>query len=59
MKSCKIYVKLSMISLNPKENLIYLNTSDPSPDEMQSLVNTMRILVILKLYLNKNFDVKE
>ena len=28
-----IYVKLSKISRNPKENLIYLNISDSSPDE--------------------------
>ena len=59
MKSCKIYVKLSIISWNPKENLIYLNISDRSPDEMQSLINIMRILMILKLYLNKNFHVTE
>ena len=59
MKPCKIYVKLSIISLNLKENLIYLNISDCSPDEMQSLINTMRIMMILKLYLNKNFHVIE
>ena len=59
MKSCKIYVKLSIISRNPKENLIYLNISDCSPDEMQSLINIVRILMILKLYLNKNFHVTE
>ena len=59
MKSCKIYVKLSIVSRNPKENLIYLNISDCSSDEMQSQINTMRILMILKLYLNKNFHVTE
>merc|ERR1711911_101284 len=37
LKFCKIYVKLSIISRNPKENLIHLNISDCSPDEMQSL----------------------
>ena len=37
MKSCKIYVKLSIVSRNPKENLIYLNISDCFPDVMQSL----------------------
>ena len=59
MKSCKIYVKLSIVSRNPKENLIYLNISDCSPDEMQSLINTMKIMMILKLYLNKNFHLIE
>ena len=58
MKSCKIYVKLSIISRNPKENVIYLNISD-SLGEMQSLINIMKILMILKLYLNKNFHVTE
>ena len=58
MKSCKIYVKLSIISRNPKENVIYLNISD-SLGEMQSLINIMKILMILKLYLNKNFHVIE
>ena len=57
-----IYVKLSKISRNPKENLIYLNILDCSLDEMHSLINitySMRILMILKLYLNKNFHVTE
>ena len=63
MKSCKIYVfarfKLSIVCRNPQENLIYLTILDCSPDEMQSLINIMRILMILKLYLNKNFHVTE
>ena len=59
MKFYKIYVKLSIISRNPQENLIYLNISDCSPDEMQSLINTMRILMISKPYLNKHFPVTE
>ena len=53
MKLCWNYVNLSIISLNPKENLIYLNNSDCSLDEMQSRINIMRILMILNLFCPK------
>ena len=35
--------KLTLDVRNPNEKLIYINISDCSPDEIQSLINTMRV----------------
>ena len=58
---CKIYARPSIILQNPNANLIYSNILDCSLDEMQSLINIMKIPTILKLnlklFLNKNFHI--